>query len=290
MDRLIELRTLASVKVNVVTPEGDQHLHLNTSSLSSQSSSLSYAIVLSKFESIKRSIHQIDELSMDLERSITDSRAYKRMNKSTDRKITQGRQMCQKVQSKLSTFKYESNTTISANCHTFLLQLFLKSFTRLNKAVEAIRKAHIDRQKRDLKEHIPLHHFTESEVESIIHNGQTQEVIQQYAFAEKINQTTVIYLEERHLDILQLERDVTAIYEMFRDIATLVDVQSEHLNSIELHVSKSSNYVERAETEIQDAFQYQSKARKTRLLILACCLSILLVILLPILLVSMKHS
>jgi t-SNARE complex subunit (syntaxin) len=68
-------------------------------------------------------------------------------------------------------------------------------------------------------------------------------------------------IEERHLDILKLENQVLEIYELFRDLATLVDLQQESLDVIENRILKAKNYTEKAEVELNEAEEYQKKAR-----------------------------
>jgi hypothetical protein len=51
------------------------------------------------------------------------------------------------------------------------------------------------------------------------------------------------------------------IYELFRDLATLVDLQQESLDVIENRIIKAKNYTEKAEVELNEAEEYQKKAR-----------------------------
>lgn len=74
-------------------------------------------------------------------------------------------------------------------------------------------------------------------------------------------QDVIKVIEERHLDILKLERQVLEIYELFRDLATLVDLQQESLDVIENRIMNAKDYTEKAEVELQDAENYQKKAR-----------------------------
>lgn len=54
---------------------------------------------------------------------------------------------------------------------------------------------------------------------------------------------------------------VLEIYELFRDLATLVDLQQESLDVIENRIIKAKNYTEKAEVELNEAEEYQKKAR-----------------------------
>jgi len=70
---------------------------------------------------------------------------------------------------------------------------------------------------------------------------------------------------------------------LFRDLATLVDLQQESLDVIENRINHAKDYAEKAEVQLQEAEQYQTKARKRKCMILIVLLIILIVILAPIL-------
>lgn len=54
------------------------------------------------------------------------------------------------------------------------------------------------------------------------------------------------------------------IFELFKDLATLVDLQQESLDVIENRILKAKNYTEKAEVELNEAEDYQKKARAVR--------------------------
>ena len=100
----------------------------------------------------------------------------------------------------------------------------------------------------------------------------------------------VAEIESRHLDILKLEHQVLEIYELFRDLATLVDLQQESLDVIENRIIKAKNYTEKAEVELNEAEEYQKKARARRCCLLFIVLAVLAVILAPTLLSTVGKS
>uniref|UniRef100_A0A670ZV81 t-SNARE coiled-coil homology domain-containing protein n=1 Tax=Pseudonaja textilis TaxID=8673 RepID=A0A670ZV81_PSETE len=59
---------------------------------------------------------------------------------------------------------------------------------------------------------------------------------------------------------------------MFMDMAMLVEVQGEMVNSIEKNVMNAVDYVEHAKEETKKAVKYQSKAR--RVIIILCTRSL----------------
>ena len=74
---------------------------------------------------------------------------------------------------------------------------------------------------------------------------------------------------------------VVEIYELFRDLATLVDLQQESLDVIENRIMHAKNYTEKAEVELQEAEDYQRKARNRRCCCLLIIVGIFVVILAP---------
>jgi syntaxin 1B/2/3 len=63
--------------------------------------------------------------------------------------------------------------------------------------------------------------------------------------------TAVREIEERHMGIVKLERQVREIYELFRDLATLVDLQQETMDIIDQRISSAKAYTEKAVEEMR---------------------------------------
>jgi syntaxin 1B/2/3 len=78
--------------------------------------------------------------------------------------------------------------------------------------------------------------------------------------------------------------------DMFQDMAALLEMQGENLNSIEKNIDQSQNYVDRGITHLDKANQYQKKKRQQ----MCCCmiigLAIAIAITLPLLLGSLNSA
>jgi len=122
--------------------------------------------------------------------------------------------------------------------------------------------------------------LSDAAVDQIVESGRAQDVIKEALISDNL-QNVVQEIEERHLDILKLEHQVLEIYELFRDLATLVDLQQESLDVIENRILKAKNYTEKAEVELNEAEEYQKKARARRCCLLMIILGVLVAILLP---------
>ena len=69
-------------------------------------------------------------------------------------------------------------------------------------------------------------------------------------------------IEERHKSILSLEKQVLEIYQLFQDLATLVDLQQETLDVIELRVRTAKDYTAESVEQLKKGEAYQIKANK----------------------------
>ena len=97
-------------------------------------------------------------------------------------------------------------------------------------------------------------------------------------------------IEERHTEILHLETQVLEVFELFKDLASLVDQQGEQLDTIESNVTKASMHVAAAEKDLTEAEVLQRKARKKQCMIAMICVAILVVILVPTILKSLGST
>jgi len=143
------------------------------------------------------------------------------------------------------------------------------------------------RQRREIKIVDPV--LGDDEVDKIIESGKAQDVIKEALISDNLK-NVVHAIEERHLDILKLENQVLEIYELFRDLATLVDLQQESLDVIERKIIKAKNYTEKAEVELNAAEEYQKKARERRCCLVMVLLGVLVVILVPTLLKTVGNA
>jgi syntaxin 1A len=84
-------------------------------------------------------------------------------------------------------------------------------------------------------------------------------------------------IEARHRDIIKLENSIRELHDMFVDMAMLVESQGEMIDRIEFNVEKSVDYVDTAVADTKKALEYQSKARRKKILILVC-LSVLAIL------------
>lgn len=113
-----------------------------------------------------------------------------------------------------------------------------------------------------------IHHInpnaSNDEINEIINSGTNP-----YEYALKIprNKRVVDALDEiqqRHNELLQLEKSITELHQLFLDMAILVDVQGEFLDTIEFNVSQSSANVTESVQNIKEANTLYDSIRKKR--------------------------
>ncbi|XP_046841268.1 syntaxin-like [Xenia sp. Carnegie-2017] len=85
-------------------------------------------------------------------------------------------------------------------------------------------------------------------------------------------------IEARHQDIVNLEKSIRELHEMFLDMAMLVESQGEMINRIEHNVDNAADYISSAKNETKKAVKYQSKARRKKIIVAILCVLLLIII------------
>lgn len=117
--------------------------------------------------------------------------------------------------------------------------------------------------------------MTDEQTAQIIQDGNVSKYVKSELLTDRLAHT-VANLEQRQLRIRELERNVLEIYQLFRDLETLTDLQTESLGRIDINIVHAAAHVESADAHLNDAEDYQSKSRRRRF----CCILIFLCILL----------
>jgi len=87
-------------------------------------------------------------------------------------------------------------------------------------------------------------------------------------------------LRARKEEIIQIERDVVEVAEMFKDLHVLVGEQQEHIDNIESNVESAREHTKQGHEELVQAEQYQKKARRKQCCILFIILAVVGIIVL----------
>ena len=158
------------------------------------------------------------------------------------------------------------------NLYNTYLRKFDHVITDSNAAIVAFKSVLEAIEKRQIK--VVLPDMSDEQVQGIIDSGKSAEVVQQALVSDNLSET-VRMIEERHDEILKLERQVREIFELFNDLATLVDLQQESLDVISVNISNARVKVVAAEEVLVEARMYQKKARNRKI---CCCLLVVCIV------------
>ena len=119
------------------------------------------------------------------------------------------------------------------------------------------------------------------EIDMILEQGGTvftQGHLSETAHAKQL----VADVEDRHAEILSLEASITELHDMFIEMATLIELQGEMMDSIEMHCITALEYVQGSNEEIHQFIKLTKDKRALRLKIIGVgtAVSVVLVIVL----------
>lgn len=144
-------------------------------------------------------------------------------------------------------------------------------------------KGHITDTKKRLLQHLNLN---DKDIDRILDAGQEMTVISAVHQMEDLTnlEDIIANIDDRHSEILKLERNIHEVFELFKDLSLLIDTQGSQIDSIDIHISKSGDFTKAGQVEIVKAEVYHNKARKYQ-----CCCFAILIIILAIVLITLKN-
>lgn len=256
------------------------------------------------YEPIKRGLEiirgNVDKIGAlkDKEKTVATEKARKEIMDALDHIMTETTKTGREIKHALDAIKVQdaayakqnkdsAKNQMRVNLYQTHIRRFHQDMNEYNAASHEFKQSLQERTRRQLK--IVDNKISDEDVEKIVASGQAEGVIKQVLISENL-QDVVRDIEDRHLDILKLERQVLEVYELFKDLATLVDIQQESLDVIENRIGKAKDYVEKAEGQLAEAEVYQKRTRKKQCCLLILLLAILIAILAPVLGTQLSKS
>ncbi|KAL9999514.1 putative target SNARE coiled-coil domain, syntaxin domain, syntaxin/epimorphin [Helianthus debilis subsp. tardiflorus] len=125
----------------------------------------------------------------------------------------------------------------------------------------------------------------EKTVDTLISSGESETFLQKAIQEQGRGQVmdTILEIQERHDAVVEIERNLKELHQVFMDMAVLVESQGEQLDDIENQVNRASSFVNRGTTQLQVARKHQKNTRKW-----ACFGITLLLIVVLIVVLSLK--
>lgn len=167
------------------------------------------------------------------------------------------------------------NTRMQRTQHAVLSKEFVELMGHCNTIQAQYRDRNVERIQRQLK--ITGSNVTDEQLDAMLESGQTDVFTQNILSDTKATRQALNEIESRHDEILKLESSIRELHDMFQYLAMEVEAQGEMVDRIENNIKQSSDYVEKATSELEKAVTYQQKSRKKKLWI-AICLAILILI------------
>ncbi|CAN6237530.1 unnamed protein product [Urochloa humidicola] len=151
----------------------------------------------------------------------------------------------------------------------------------------------------EYKETVARRYFTvtgekpeESTVEALIASGDSETLLQRAIQQGRQGPEdmagrgqvveAVSEIQERHGAVVEMERSLRELHQVFLDMAALVEAQGHQLNDIESHVARASSFVLRGAVELEAAREYQKGTRKWACVAVVAGVVLVAVIVLPI--------
>jgi t-SNARE complex subunit (syntaxin) len=162
---------------------------------------------------------------------------------------------------------------IRTNMHGTLTRKFLDLMSEYQEVQTKYKNKYRERVERQYK--IAKPDATQEEIDEALESGNTQIFQKQILDMQHHAQAkeALIYIENRHRDIIRLEQSIKQLHQLFLDMAILVEAQGELIDQIEYNVSQSVAYTKQAVKELHKANQLQKKSRKKM-----CCLIIIFLV------------
>lgn len=174
-----------------------------------------------------------------------------------------------KIENEGQTNSADADLRIRKVQHMTLSQKFIDVMTEYNAHQVQFREQCKDRIKRQMTI-TKNKSITDDQIEDMLEDGNLSDFTQGIIVQTQQTKQLLQDIEDRHEDLLRLERSIRELHDMFVDISTLIQQQGEMINSIEYNIAQTQNYVESAKQETHKAVTYQKRARKKKMCIIIC--------------------
>eukprot|EP01083_Nonionella_stella_P291043 990409_1 len=176
------------------------------------------------------------------------------------------------VNTKIKIYKQKNDEYEKANPHSTLAQWRINklntSTLRFQKAIQAFNVAS-DSFKQSLRKKVARQarlvnqDITDEQIEEIVESNDPTAFMQQALMIPDAMIDRIADIEKRHEGILNIEKGVRELHELWGNLAVLIDEQQEQLDHIENNVEQTLNYVQKGKQNLEKAKTKQEKARKT---------------------------
>lgn len=246
-----------------------------------------------EFEELSNLINSIianTKATMKLEKRAkaeTTQSQHKEIMSMLDKLISSTMTIAKSVTSKIKLYKkkneeYENkhpHSTLAQwrinklNTSTLRFQKALQSFNAASDSFKTSLRKKISRQARLVNQDI-----TEEQIEEIVESADPTAFMQQALMIPDAMIDRVVEIEKKHQGILNIEKGVKELRELWGQLGALIDEQQEQLDHIENNVEQTLHYVQKGQNELRKAKKSQEKARKMTLCIICIVFAVAIAI------------
>lgn len=158
-------------------------------------------------------------------------------------------------------------TRMKDNIHMCISKRFINIMQRYQQIQTQFHKEYENNLNRHIK--IIMPNIDDDDIHSMIEQGIDECQLTQLQLIDGDRQTkdqasvALMMIKEQHSEIVQLEQDIAELYQIFVDMANLVDAQDETLNNIERNIENSGVWVgDAVHNQLPRAREYKTKERK----------------------------
>jgi syntaxin 1A len=160
--------------------------------------------------------------------------------------------------------------------HATLLRKFIETMNEYNLQQVKYRELCHDRIHRQLA--ITGQSMSNDELEETLEKGDFSVFTQGIIIEKQQAQQMLMDIEARHNDIIKMETSIRELHEMFADLAMIVETQGESIDRIEYNVTRTVEYVDSGNKQLDSASKNRKKARKKKIFIILCVIVALVII------------
>jgi len=154
--------------------------------------------------------------------------------------------------------KNSAETRIRQSMQQTLSKKFVDLMTEYQSVQQEYRVKYKERVERQYK--IAKPDATPEEISQAMDSGTNDVFAQQILNASHAAaKNALLDIQERHKEILKIEKSINELHQLFVDMAVLVENQGELIDQIEYNVLQSVNFTEKGVQELQTARKYQKK-------------------------------
>ena len=147
-----------------------------------------------------------------------------------------------------------------------LVKKFHSAMEAFNEEQEMFKKKSKDKISRQLK--ILGKNKSDQEIQDMIESHDPNVFSNEVMTQKMLSRDALNEIEQRHHDILELEKDILELQEIFRDLAILVDEQGDVIDNIEAHMEAAVHHVHKGEENIVIAKRYKQSSRRKLVIII----------------------